>query len=103
MGVISYPKEKQNQICQALIREENRAVRRRKISFAITPFLILALVAGYAYLVRVYLPKARRANDYKKLINHDVEVGDTLVFGNDEWENTWLVLAVEDSKVLIVN
>nr|MCR4649386.1 DUF6273 domain-containing protein [Lachnospiraceae bacterium] len=35
-------------------------------------------------------------------LGHSVKVGDVIVFGNKNWSNSWRVLAVEDTRVLLI-
>lgn len=101
----NHTKEKQAEVTRKLF-EKDRAVLRKKRLRALFIFLAIALVIALYFLIpRVIIPSIRREISYNKLINHpqDIQVGDVIVLGNNEVNNTWVVLDVVDSKALLIN
>lgn len=101
----NYSKEEQDEMTRELIRREKAAIRKKRIKvIAVLSFIILA-IASYFLIPGVIVPEIKRNQTYNLLKNHpeQIQVGDILVFGNNEVNDTWQVLAVDGSRILLIN
>ena len=101
----NHSKEEQAEVTQKLYARD-RAVLRKKRVRALLVFLAIALaVALYFLIPRNIVPTIKREISYNKIVNHpqDIQIGDVIVFGNNEVNDTWVVLDVVDSKALLIN
>lgn len=101
----NYSREKQDEITQILVRRDKAAVRKKRIRVIVVVSLILLAIASYFLIPNVIVPEIKRTRTYYMLKNHpeQIEVGDILVFGSNEVNDTWQVLAVDGSRILLVN
>lgn len=101
----NHTKEQQAEVTQELIRRDRAAIRKKRLR-ALIVFLAIALaVALYFLIPKVIVPAIQREITYNELVNHpeDLHVGDVIVFGDNEVNDTWIVLDIVDSKVLLLN
>ena len=77
--------------------------RKQLVPVVLLMLLVLLIMYLPGILQFNIMPKIKRKNTMKRLKSQKVEVGDVLVFGEEEWTNTWLVLEVDGSKVLLIN
>lgn len=97
--------EESDETRQKLIREGKAASKKKRIKVIVFAVLAVLVVALCFLTPKVIIPAAGREVSYYRLVNHpeQIQVGDTIYFGGFEVNNTWQVLAVEDSKILIIN
>lgn len=77
--------------------------RRKLIPVILLTLAVILILYLPGILNATLIPKIKRRNDLKRLKGQKVEIGDVLVFGEDTWTNTWRVLDVEGTKVLLIN
>lgn len=101
----NYSKEKQDEVTKELIRRDMAAVRKKRIRVIVIALIILSAIALYFLVPRVIIPEIKRTRTYYLLKDHpeQIEIGDILVFGNNEVNDTWQVLAVDGSRILLIN
>lgn len=79
-------------------------VTRKEVIHLLIPVSITLFMLILIFLTQTFfIPFMHRAVSYRKILKHSVEEGDVLFFGNNEWNNTWYVLKVEDSRILLIN
>ncbi|MBO4494256.1 MAG: hypothetical protein J5752_00190 [Clostridiales bacterium] len=99
----SYSREKQEEIRQELIRTEKRKRMIKRIAVISVLAIVVLSFATYLFMTKVYLPRSRRKADFRKLVSQDVKVGDIVIFGEYEWDNTWYVNDIQGSKIQLLN
>lgn len=97
--------EEADETRQKLIREGKADVKKKRIKGIVFAVLAVLAIALCFLTPKVIIPAVGREVSYYKLVHHpeQIQVGDTIYFGGFEVNNTWQVLAVEDSKILIIN
>ena len=97
--------EQVDEIRQRLIHDGKIEGRKKRIKAILLSVLAVLIIALCFLIPKVIIPAAGREVSYYKLVNHpeQIQVGDTIYFGGFEVNNTWKVLSVEDSKILIIN
>ena len=77
--------------------------KKQKLQVMI-PLLIVIAITVLAHFIRTsFVPAFERVSSYYKLVKGSVEVGDELVLGKDDLNNTWQVLDIDDSEALLIN
>ena len=99
----SYSREKQEEIKKEWIRTDKRNRLKKRIAFISVCAIIVLSLATYLFMTKVYLPRSRRKADFRKLVSQDVKVGDIVIFGEYEWDNTWYVNDIQGSKIQLLN
>ncbi len=101
----NYSKEKQDEVTKELIRRDKTAVRKKRIRVIVIALIILSAIALYFLIPRVIIPEIKRNQTYYLLKNQpeQIKVGDVIVFGSNEVNDTWQVLAVDGSRILLIN
>ena len=74
----------------------------KKRALIVIILVVAILILGFLS-TEVIVPSVRRELAYKALSDKSLQVGDVILFGEDEWNNTWRVLDVQGSKVLVIN
>ena len=76
-----------------------KEIKQILIPIGIVIFLLLMIFLSQQF----FIPRIKKQASLAMIKNHSLSVGDPLVFGNDEWNNTWRVLKIEDGKALLIN
>lgn len=84
-------------------KSRNRTSKKEILAVVIPIVVIVILLVAIYLSANVIIPSVKRETSYKKIINDSISEGDVLILGNDEWNNSWIVLKIEDSKALIIN
>jgi hypothetical protein len=97
--------ERVDEIRQRLIRRDKATIRKKRIRVIVVVSLILLAIASYFLIPNVIIPEIKRNQTYYLLKNHpeQIKVGDVIVFGSNEVNDTWQVLAVDGSRILLIN
>lgn len=64
---------------------------------------IITLIVLVHLTITVFIPAFKRYSSCRKLEKQSVSVGDVLYIGRPDVNNEWQVIAIEDSRVLLIN
>ena len=76
-----------------------KEIRQKLILIGIVLFLIVIIFLTQEF----FIPMIKKQMSLAKIKNRSLSEGDVIIFGNDETNNTWRVLKIEDGKVLLIN
>ena len=85
-------------------KKSRNRTSKKEILAVVIPIVVIVILLEAIYLsANVIIPSVKRETSYKKIINNSISEGNVLILGNDEWNNSWIVLKIEDSEALIIN
>lgn len=84
-------------------KSQNRTSKKEILAVVIPIGGIVIFLLAFCLSVNVIIPSVKKEVSYKKIVSNSISAGDKLYLGNDEWNNSWTVLKIEDSKALIIN
>ena len=77
---------------------------RKQFLQVIIPLLIFIAVIVLIHLSKnVFIPEFKRHDSCRRLQNRSVEVGEVICLGRQDLDNEWQVIAIEDSRALLIN
>lgn len=85
-------------------KKHTKQFNRKEFLQVMIPLLILISVLALVWLSKtIFIPAYKRYASYRKIEKHSVEVGDVLYLGRPDLNNEWQVIAIEDSRALLIN
>ena len=82
---------------------ERKVTSRERKKVIIVIISVVAIIAVGFLSTEFIIPAVRRELAYKAISDKSLRVGDVILFGEEEWNNTWIVLDVQGSRVLLIN